>query len=145
MINENLIDPKDLEILKLKFTIKQFKKYDAERKEYYSKSIQELGKLKAYIDELETIKDEKAQLLDYKKQVESLQAKIEELKKKIMYQELLDEKSEDLNLSTIDKDIKIKNLKTANEQLLKSNKRLNRLNNELLVKMNNNQNITLHA
>lgn len=145
MINENLINPKDLEILKLKMTIKQFKKYDAERKDYYSKSMQELGKLKAYVDELEHIKDEKAQLLSYKKQIESLKAEIVVLKKKITYQELLEKESEDLNLSNIDKDIKIKNLKTANEQLLKNNKRLSRLNNELLVKMNNNQNITLHA
>ena len=57
MLNEDLFDPKDLEIAKLKYAIKKFKEYDKERKEYYANLEQEVGALKAYIEELEENKD----------------------------------------------------------------------------------------
>lgn len=57
MLNKDLINPKDKQIADLKQTIKHFKKYDKERKAYYSKSLQELGALKAYIEELESEND----------------------------------------------------------------------------------------
>lgn len=53
MLNKDLINPKDLEIAKLKLIIENFKKYDAERKEYYSNSLQRLGELESYVEELE--------------------------------------------------------------------------------------------
>ncbi len=53
MLNEDLLSPKDVEINKLKIAIQRFKEYDKERKEYYKKSLQELGELKSYVQELE--------------------------------------------------------------------------------------------
>lgn len=53
MLNKDLIDPKDIEIAKLKLTIEKFKKYDAERKQYYSNALQRLGELESYVQELE--------------------------------------------------------------------------------------------
>lgn len=53
MLNEILQNPKDVQIAKLKLAIKNFKKYDEERKIYYSNALQELGELKSYIAELE--------------------------------------------------------------------------------------------
>ena len=53
MINEILFDnPKDAQIAKLKMEIEAFKKYDAERKEYYAKSLQRLGELEVWYDEI---------------------------------------------------------------------------------------------
>lgn len=54
MLNQDLIDPKDLEIARLKLIIEKFKKYDAERKQYYSKALQRLGGLEEYIEEIES-------------------------------------------------------------------------------------------
>lgn len=46
MLNENLMDSKDIIIAKLKLAIKEFQEYDIERKKYYSNALVELGKLK---------------------------------------------------------------------------------------------------
>lgn len=54
MLNEDLINPKGIEIAKLKLAIENFKKYDAERKKYYANSLQRLGELESYVEELET-------------------------------------------------------------------------------------------
>lgn len=54
MLNKDLINPKDIEIAKLKLAIESFKKYDIERKEYYAKSLQCLSELETYVEELET-------------------------------------------------------------------------------------------
>lgn len=50
MLNENLMDSKDIIIAKLKLAIKEFQEYDIERKKYYSNALVELGKLKDEID-----------------------------------------------------------------------------------------------
>lgn len=52
MLNEDLINLKDIEIAKLKLTIEKFKRYDAERKQYYSNALQRLGELESYVQEL---------------------------------------------------------------------------------------------
>lgn len=52
MLNKDLINPKDIEIAKLKLTIEKFKRYDAERKQYYSNALQRLGELESYVQEL---------------------------------------------------------------------------------------------
>jgi ppGpp synthetase/RelA/SpoT-type nucleotidyltranferase len=62
MLNEELFfDKKDLEIAKLKQSIDRFKKYDKNRNKNHKKEISELkieiGKLKSYIEELESDKD----------------------------------------------------------------------------------------
>lgn len=51
MLNENLMDSKDIIIAKLKLAIKEFQEYDIERKKYYSNALVELGKLKDEIEE----------------------------------------------------------------------------------------------
>lgn len=53
MLNKDLINPKDIEVAKLKLAIENFKKYDAERKKYYANSLQRLGELESYVEELE--------------------------------------------------------------------------------------------
>lgn len=50
-------------ISRLKSTIAEFKKYDKERKEYYSKILVEYGQLKSYIEELED-SDKKARKIN---------------------------------------------------------------------------------
>lgn len=55
MLNENLMDSKDIIIAKLKLAIKEFQEYDIERKKYYSNALVELGKLKDEIEELRGI------------------------------------------------------------------------------------------
>lgn len=51
MLNENLMDSKDIIIAKLKLAIKEFQEYDIERKKYYSNALVELGKLKDEMEE----------------------------------------------------------------------------------------------
>lgn len=46
MLNENLMDSKDIIIAKLKLAIKEFQEYDIERKKYYSNALVELVKIK---------------------------------------------------------------------------------------------------
>ena len=53
MLNQDLIDKKDITIAKLRRTIEAFKAYDRERKKYYSKSIMRLGELESYIMEID--------------------------------------------------------------------------------------------
>lgn len=53
MLNKDLVDKKDIEIAKLKLAIEKFKKYDAERKQYYSDALKRLGELESYVEELE--------------------------------------------------------------------------------------------
>ena len=62
MLNKELIDPRDLEIGRLKHIISEFKEYDKKRKEYYKSAIQRLGELEAYVQELEedrTVREQK--------------------------------------------------------------------------------------
>lgn len=60
ILNEELLDPKEREIVKLNLkiarlekAIEDFKEYDANRKKYYSELITEVGKLESYIEKLE--------------------------------------------------------------------------------------------
>lgn len=73
MLNKELVDPRDLTIAKLKQTIEDFKKYDSERKQYYASLEIEVGKLKAYIEELKS-----------EKGVDKLRKKIKEQKQQLV-------------------------------------------------------------
>lgn len=78
MLNEQLMDPRDLTIAKLKQTIADFKEYDSKRKQYYASLEIEIGKLKAYIEELESEKCTKKlrkKLKDQQKRLALLSAK----------------------------------------------------------------------
>lgn len=52
MLNKELIDPKDLKIIRLEQTIKKFKEYDKERKEYYAEAMVRLGEYESLFDEV---------------------------------------------------------------------------------------------
>lgn len=87
MLNEELFEtPKDLEIAKLKRTIKSFKKYDNERKQYISTLEIEVGKLKAYIEELEgdeSVKSLKAKIKNQKEVIVDLRRKLHVTEKQL--------------------------------------------------------------
>lgn len=85
ILNEDLLSPEEQEKARLVFKINRlqqqieaFKKYDEERKQYYSKILTRLGQAESYVEELEyIIKDLKAEkfvikLNEYKKQLAAL-------------------------------------------------------------------------
>lgn len=86
MLNRELIKPEDLVIGSLKAkienlekTIKAFKEYDAERKQYYAEVIDRIAELESYIDELEAkhgIVHMKERLRKSKDANKALQAKV---------------------------------------------------------------------
>ena len=86
MLNQELIEPKDLVIGSLKSkienlekTIEAFKEYDAERKQYHSELVARIAELESYINELEAkhgIVHMKERLRKSKDANKALQAKI---------------------------------------------------------------------
>lgn len=86
MLNEELINEKDLVIAKLRLkisrleeTIKDFKAYDKKRKEYYSSLMVKVGQLESYIQELENdpeLKHLKTLNNNYKKQLDILNKRV---------------------------------------------------------------------
>ena len=86
MLNEELIDKKDLVIAKLKLkinrleeAIKDIKAYDKERKEHYRSLEVRVGQLESYIQELESdpeLKHQKSLNYDYKNQLGILSKRI---------------------------------------------------------------------
>lgn len=133
MINENLIgDEKDREIARLKMVIERFKEYDKERKGYYSSSMQELGKLRSYIQELESEDDGKGNNLI--KKIESLRKENASLKL------TLKKKGLEENYNPDDFDINklsdsVKGLKTSNKKLRLEIRKIKELNDYLYNKV----------
>lgn len=126
MLNEELFfDKKDLKIAKLKQSIDRFKKYDKNRNKNYKKEISELkieiGKLKSYIEELESDKD----LEKLKTKIKNQREVILSLERKIHCSKL--EESRLLELEMLTKDSlsnQIKSLKTRLEKQTKNNSEL---------------------
>ena len=126
MLNEELFfDKKDLEIAKLKQSIDRFKKYDKNRNQNHKKEISELkieiGKLKSYIEELESDKD----LEKLKTRIKNQREVILSLERKIHCSKL--EESRLLELEMLTKDSlsnQIKSLKTRLEKQTKNNSEL---------------------
>lgn len=126
MLNEELFfDKKDLEIAKLKQSIDRFKKYDKNRNQNHKKEIKELkieiGKLKSYVEELESDKD----LEKLKTRIKNQREVILSLERKIHCSKL--EESRLLELEMLTKDSlsnQIKSLKTRLENLRKNNSEL---------------------
>lgn len=54
MLNEDLMDAKDIEIFKLKKTIEKFKEYDEERKAYYRDLVLRIKELESLVEELKS-------------------------------------------------------------------------------------------
>lgn len=123
MLNEDLFfDKKDLEIAKLKQTIERFKKYDKNRNQNYKKEISELkieiGKLKSYIEELESNKD----IEKLKTKIKNQKEVILSLERKVHCSKL--EESRLLELEMLTKDSlsnQIKSLKTKLDKQRKNN------------------------
>lgn len=126
MLNEELFfDKKDLEIVKLKQLIDRFKKYDKNRNKNHKKEISELkieiGKLKSYIEELESDKD----LEKLKTRIKNQKEVILSLERKLHCSKL--EESRLLELEMLTKDSlsnQIKSLKTRLEKQRKNNSEL---------------------
>lgn len=126
MLNEELFfDKKDLEIAKLKQSIDRFKKYDKNRNKNHKKEISELkieiGKLKSYIEELESDKD----LEKLKTRIKNQREVILSLERKLHCSKL--EESRLLELEMLTKDSlsnQIKSLKTRLEKQRKNNSEL---------------------
>lgn len=126
MLNEELFfDKKDLEIAKLKQSIDRFKKYDKNRNKNHKKEISELkieiGKLKSYIEELESDKD----LEKLKTKIKNQKEVILSLERKLHCSKL--EESRLLELEMLTKDSlsnQIKSLKTRLEKQRKNNSEL---------------------
>lgn len=126
MLNEELFfDKKDLEIAKLKQSIDRFKKYDKNRNKNHKKEISELkieiGKLKSYIEELESDKD----LEKLKTRIKNQKEVILFLERKLHCSKL--EESRLLELEMLTKDSlsnQIKSLKIRLEKQRKNNSEL---------------------
>lgn len=126
MLNEELFfDKKDLEIAKLKQSIDRFKKYDKNRNQNHKKEISELkieiGKLKSYIEELESNKD----LEKLRTKIKNQKEVILSLERKIHCSKL--EESRLLELEMLTKENlsnQIKSLKTKLEKQTKNNSEL---------------------
>lgn len=133
MINENLIgDEKDREIARLKMVIEKFKEYDKERKGYYSSSMQELGKLRSYIQELESEDDGKGNNLI--KKIENLRRENASLKL------VLKKKGLEENYNPDDFDINklsesVKSLKSSNKKLRREIRKIKELNDYIYNKI----------
>ena len=79
-INKDMLSDKDLEIANLKLAIKKFKEYDKRRKDYYAKSMQRLGELESYFEELnlsESFNRNSKYVLSLKKEVKKLNTYIQ--------------------------------------------------------------------
>ena len=80
MLNEDLIDKKDITIARLKRTIEAFKAYDKERKEYYAKSMIRLGELESYVMELDEAGSVENKIKSMKGTIKKLQLVIDHYK-----------------------------------------------------------------
>lgn len=131
-MNRDLIeDEKDREIVRLKFIIEKFKKYDEERKEYYSKKLERLGVLESYVEELEDTSEIgklKSIIVRQKDELRKLNAVI--IAKKI---DILKTEEE---LDNVDISMKISRLKEENKKLREEIKNLRKTIGKLVYECN---------
>ena len=106
-------------ISRLKSTIAEFKKYDKERKEYYSKVLIEYGQLKSYIEELEDSDKKARKINNQKREIRRLNTLIHVNKlKNIPESDLTKQETAETiaNLNNIIKDLR-KKLNSANKTI----------------------------
>ena len=131
-MNRDLIeDEKDREIVRLKFIIEKFKKYDEERKEYYSKKLERLGVLESYVEELEDTSEIgklKSIIVRQKDELRKLNAVI--IAKKI------DTPKTEEELNNVDISMKISRLKEENKKLREEIKNLRETIGKLVYECN---------
>ena len=111
-------------INKLQNTIKAFKKYDKDRKEYYKDAMIRLGQLESELDEA----DPKG---TYKKKIHNLRNLVNILQNKLKIKDI--KELEDVNL--LDALAKVKMYQDRNEKLEGTVNRLRKENRELIYKL----------
>ena len=132
-MNPLLLDPVRVYVGKLKSKIQSlehkinnFKEYDAQRKVYYSKSMQRLGELESWIDETDPEFKLRSKIQSQKQTITNLSAVIRASKLEV---------PEDFDLAK-DK-VKILELQKEIETLTKQNTNLKTSVSELVYKLNN--------
>lgn len=132
-MNPLLLDPVRVYVGRLKSTIQSlehkinnFKEYDAQRKVYYSKSMQRLGELESWIDESDPEFKLRGKVQSQKQIISNLNALIKASKLEV---------PEDFNLAKAK--VKILELQKEVETLTKQNANLKTSVSELVYKLNN--------
>lgn len=132
-MNPLLLDPVRVYVGKLKSTIQSlehkvdnFKKYDANRKVYYSKAMQRLGELESWIDETDPEFKLRGKIQSQKQTITNLSALIKASKLEV---------PEDFNLAKAK--VKILELQKEVNALTKQNTSLKASVSELVYKLNN--------
>lgn len=132
-MNPLLLDPVRVYVGKLKSTIQSlehkvdnFKKYDANRKVYYSKAMQRLGELESWIDETDPEFKLRGKIQSQKQTITNLSALIKASKLEV---------PEDFDLAKAK--VKILELQKEVEALTKQNANLKTSVSELVYKLNN--------
>ena len=132
-MNPLLLDPVRVYVGKLKSTIQSlehkinnFKEYDAQRKVYYSKSMQRLGELESWIDESDPEFKLRGKIQSQKQIISNLNAVIKASKLEV---------PEDFDLAKAQ--VKILELQKEVETLTKQNANLKTSVSELVYKLNN--------
>lgn len=132
-MNPLLLDPVRVYVGKLKSTIQSlehkvdnFKKYDANRKVYYSKAMQRLGELESWIDETDPEFKLRGKIQSQKQTITNLSALIKASKLEV---------PEDFDL--VKAEVKILELQKEVKALTKQNTSLKASVSELVYKLNN--------
>lgn len=132
-MNPLLLDPVRVYVGRLKSTIQSlehkinnFKEYDAQRKVYYSKSMQRLGELESWIDETDPEFKLRSKIQSQKQTIANLSAVIRASKLEV---------PEDFDLAKAK--VKILELQKEIETLTKQNTNLKTSVSELVYKLNN--------
>lgn len=132
-MNPLLLDPVRVYVGKLKSTIQSlehkvdnFKKYDANRKVYYSKAMQRLGELESWIDETDPEFKLRGKIQSQKQTITNLSALIKASKLEV---------PEDFDLTKAK--VKILELQKEVKALTKQNTSLKASVSELVYKLNN--------
>lgn len=132
-MNPLLLDPVRVYVGRLKskiqsleYKINNFKEYDAQRKVYYSKSMQRLGELESWIDETDPEFKLRSKIQSQKQTIANLSAIIRASKLEV---------PEDFDLAKAK--VKILELQKEIETLTKQNTNLKTSVSELVYKLNN--------
>ena len=132
-MNPLLLDPVRVYVGRLKskiqsleYKIDNFKKYDANRKVYYSKAMQRLGELESWIDESDPEFKLRSKIQSQKQTIANLSAVIRASKLEV---------PEDFDLAKAK--VKILELQKEVETLTKQNTNLKTSVSELVYKLNN--------
>ena len=129
MLNEELINPKDLKIFRLEKTIKKFKEYDKERKEYYADAMVRLGEYESLFDEVTDCNDIVEKL---KKKINNQTKEIRNLKRFIDRNNI---SSELRNLSFPDLKLSLTNTKAELAKTRNELESLRRINSNLIYQL----------